>query len=439
MDTQPLSMDKVVRGRYKITNIVGQGGQCFVYEAEDIEEKKRLILKELRTDPDEPSIHAENIVLFKKEYEILRRLEHPGLPKGYDYFEEEGNHFLLVQDMGGKNLERLLREQNTPFEESVVLGWAIQLADILVYLYNIKPYPVVVRDIKPSDIVVSEDNHISLIDFTVAKEFKGLNNVDTVRIGSRGYAPPEQYEGHTEPRSDIYSLGISLHRLLTGEDPSSIDFHLKPLRKYNQDFSKEFEYVLFKATGRSLDKRYSRPEELLRDLKYVKDEFDGIPHPEFVIPSDIYPSEKSTREDATRVKSFAIKTGICLILISLILIICFYENLIVNYMLLKAGKLYDEKDINGTITACEHVLRHDPDNLQANYYIGVIYFYSDKRLKGEEYLNKLNKDLNFCRDKCSYHYKRYQNLKDKTEGAKELEIATFLSDMVKKSVEIPDN
>ncbi len=432
-------MDKVVRGRYKITNIVGQGGQCFVYEAEDMEEKKRLILKELRTDPDEPSIHAENIVLFKKEYEILRRLEHPGLPKGYDYFEEEGNHFLLVQYMGGKNLESLLREQNTPFEESVVLEWAIQLAEILVYLYSIKPYPVIVRDIKPSNIVVSEDNHISLIDFTVAKEFKGASSSDTVRIGSRGYAPPEQYDGHTEPRSDIYSLGISLYRLLTGEDPSSIDFHLKPLRKYNQDFSKEFEYVLFKATSKSLNKRYKSPEDLLMDLKVVKDEFEGIPHPEFVIPHDIYPPEKSVRENTTGVKSFALKAGICLILISLITFICFYDSLIANYMLLKADKLYIERDMNGTIIACEHVLRHDPENLQANYYIGVIYFYSDKRLRGEEYLNKLNKDLNFCRDKFSCHYKRYQDLKDKAEGVKELEIATFFSDLVKKTVEIPDN
>jgi len=431
-------MDKVVRGRYKITNIVGQGGQCFVYEAEDIEEHKSLILKELRTDPDEPSIHAENIVLFKKEYEILRRLEHRGLPKGYDYFEEEGNHFLLVQDMGGKNLERLLREQNTPFEETVVLDWAIQLADILVYLYNIKPYPVIVRDIKPSNIVVSEDNHISLIDFTVAKEFKGSNKGDTVRIGSRGYAPPEQYDGHTEPRSDIYSLGISLYRLLTGEDPSSIDFHVKPLRKYNQDFSKELEYVLFKATHKSLNKRYKSPEELLRDLNYVKDEFNGIHHSEFVI-EDIYPSEKTVRSDTSVVKSSVIKAGMCLILIALIAFIFFYESLIVNYMLLKADRLYDDRDMNGVMAACEHVLRHDSDNLQANYYIGVIYFYSDNRLKGEEYLWKLNKDLNFCRDKFSCHYKRYQDLrvKDKTGGAKELEIATFISGMVKKSVEIP--
>jgi serine/threonine protein kinase len=433
-------MDKVVKGRYKITNIVGQGGQCFVYEAEDLEEKKSFILKELRTDPDETSIHAENIVLFKKEYEILRRLEHRGLPKGYDYFEEEGNHFLLVQDMGGKNLERLLREQNTPFEESVVLDWAIQLADILVYLYNIKPYPVIVRDIKPSNIVVSEDNDVSLIDFTVAKEFKDPKKGDTVRIGSRGYAPPEQYEGRTEPRSDIYSLGFSLYRLLTGEDPSSMDFHVKPLRTYNQEFSKEFEYVLFKATSKSLDKRYKRPEDLLRDLKYVKDEFDGIPHPEFIIPSDMYPSQQSVKAETSVFKSFSIKAGICLILISLITIVFLYESLIVNYMLLKAGRSYNEKDINSAMTDYEHVLRHDPHNLQANYYIGVTYFYTNNRIKGEEYLEKLNKDLNFCRDKCFYHYKIYKDskLKEPSIRAKELEIATFFSDMVKKSVEFDE-
>lgn len=103
----PLPLDRVIKDRYKISRILGQGGQCFVYEVDDIKENKKIVLKELRIKTSDPVIQAEDIVLFKKEYEILKRLEHPGLPKAYDYFQEGKDYFIVVERIDGDNVEKL--------------------------------------------------------------------------------------------------------------------------------------------------------------------------------------------------------------------------------------------------------------------------------------------------------------------------------------------
>jgi len=396
----------------------------------------------LKTNPDDPVIHGENIVLFKKEYEILSRLNHPGLPKAYDYFEEDGNYFLVVQYMEGKNLERSLTEKNEPFQEAEVVDWGIKLTDILLYLYHIKPYPVVVRDIKPSNILVSEDGKISLIDFTVAKEMTSHYKEDTVRIGSRGYAPPEQYKGLTDHKSDIYALGATLYRLLTGEDPSNANFRFKPLREINPDFSRKLEYVILKAIELSPEKRYQTPEELHRDLIYVKDELVGIAHPEFVVPEIIYSvaSEKKNTTDVFNFRSFIKKAGMFILLILILNIIFRYNTIIVTYFFFQADNLIKKNDIKGAISVYENILQIKPDNLEATYRLGVLLIYQGDTVTGQEYLSKLCNDLNRTREKLFYHHKLYEEYKtsDPERGRKDLEIARFLSEIVKKSVEIKE-
>ena len=173
----------------KFPEFLVRGGQCFVYEVEDLKENKKVVLKELRLDSHDPVIRKEDINLFKKEFEILSRLDHPGLPKGYDYFQEGEEYFLVVERIEGKNVEAMLRERGEPFDQKQVVEWGIDMVEILKFLIKAKPNPIVVRDIKPSNIVISNENKATLIDFTVAREDRPFEEGDTVRIGSSGYAP----------------------------------------------------------------------------------------------------------------------------------------------------------------------------------------------------------------------------------------------------------
>ncbi|MEQ8188245.1 MAG: serine/threonine-protein kinase [Candidatus Eremiobacterota bacterium] len=260
-----------LKNRYNIIKLLGKGGQCHVYLAFDTDMQEEVVVKELIHKSKDQEILEQNVTLFKKEYELLHRMDHKGLPKGYDYFQEKDRHFLVVEYVPGENLKKILEKQETEFPEQQVIELAIQMADVLVYLSRMKPHQVLIRDIKPANIMLTPEGMINFIDFTIARESDPSKTGDTVRIGSIGYAPPEQYKGKSDIRSDIYALGATIYQLLTKHDPSITPFQFEPVRHLNPSISKNMERILQKALELDPSLRYQKPEDILNDLSSIRD------------------------------------------------------------------------------------------------------------------------------------------------------------------------
>ena len=157
--------------------------------------------------------------MFKKEAAILAKLNHEDIAKIYDHFVENERHYMILEYISGEDLRRLVARRG-PLSERVVYRWAKQLAEILVYLESHTP-PVVHRDLTPENLVLRGDGKLALIDFGAANEFIGT--LTGTVVGKQGYISPEQFRGKAECKSDVYSLGCTLHFLLTAEEPEALE------------------------------------------------------------------------------------------------------------------------------------------------------------------------------------------------------------------------
>lgn len=224
----PLKPGEVLRERYKISQIIGQGGMGSIYLADDLRlEGRHCALKEVEHDgslPEEMLKQARE--QFLREATVLARLDHPNLPKVSDFFSEMQRDYLVMDFVPGKDLRTLMteaRQRKTFLSEKEVLSWAIQLADALVYMHSQEP-PILHRDIKPSNLKLTPSGLIKLVDFGLVKILASEEMTVTILQG-RGtalYTPLEQYggdTGHTDARSDIYAFGATLYHLLTNQAP----------------------------------------------------------------------------------------------------------------------------------------------------------------------------------------------------------------------------
>ncbi len=221
----------VLRSRYRIVETIGEGGMGAVYEAEDERLMgRRCALKEVRLNPDMSDVARRQAQeQFYREASILARLDHPTLPKVSDYFTESDLDYLVMDYVPGRDLKEIMNEARRAgkfLEESEVLNWTAQLCDALSYLHNQEPV-ILHRDIKPSNIKLTPDGRIKLVDFGLVKvlaEEEDENRTLTVvqGRGTAAFTPLEQYGGdigHTDVRSDIYSLGATVYNLLTNQPP----------------------------------------------------------------------------------------------------------------------------------------------------------------------------------------------------------------------------
>jgi len=254
-----LPAGKILRARYKIKRLVGQGGAGAVYEASDLRLEGRMCaLKEIVPDPmASPELLLQAQEQFKLEASTLARLDHPNLPRVSDYFDEDGRDYLVMDYVEGPDLKELLdqaRREGRFLSEQQVLEWMRQLCDALEYLHGQNP-PVLHRDIKPSNIKLTAQGRIKLVDFGLVKPLDPTDprTVTVVRgIGSLPYTPIEQYggTGHTDVRSDIYSLGATLYHLLCGRPPVTAQERflnpdtLESPRSLNQRISSRMERVI---------------------------------------------------------------------------------------------------------------------------------------------------------------------------------------------------
>jgi eukaryotic-like serine/threonine-protein kinase len=270
-----LESGTILRDRYEIVQLVGQGGMGAVYRANDKRLEGRIcaikeILPELLSGSSaEGSDLEQTVEQFYQEASTLARLDHPNLPKVSDYFSEQGREYLVMDFVAGRDLQEVLAEakrQDTRLSESQVLTWADQLLDALIYLHAQEP-PVLHRDIKPGNIKVTPQGRVKLVDFGLVKVMQP-DETRTVTVvqgrGTAAYTPLEQYggdSGHTDVRSDIYSTGATLYHLLAGVPPQDAKERflrpgsLAPLRQLNPGVSARTERAIFQALAMHPDER----------------------------------------------------------------------------------------------------------------------------------------------------------------------------------------
>ena len=226
-----MQQDHLLKQRYRILAQIGRGGFAAVYKAEDLHFYSRLVaVKEMSQSGLSPRERAEAVDAFTHESQLLASLQHPHLPRIYDHFTQGGRWYLVMDFLEGETLEHVFQhqpDQHLSLQETLDIG--LQLCSVLDYLHTRYP-PIIFRDLKPANIMRAPSGHLHLIDFGIARHFKPGQTKDTIPFGSPGYAAPEQYgKAQTTPQSDIYSLGVLLHHLLSGEDPSEKPFLLAPL------------------------------------------------------------------------------------------------------------------------------------------------------------------------------------------------------------------
>ncbi len=249
----------LLRNRYIILEKIGQGGMGAVYKAGDTHIPGKLwAVKELSdaaiTDPLDRRQASQD---FHREAQLLARLDHPNIPKVIDSFTEGGRKYLVMEYIDGETLaQRLERLGGGPLPPDMVARWAIQLCDALDYMHRQNP-PIIFRDLKPGNVMITRTGQVKLIDFGIARLFKPGKKQDTQFFGTAGYSPREQYGyGQTDARSDVYALGATLHHLLTGIDPTDNPLHFEPIRDLNPAVPPHVADAVMKAVSLSPQDRW---------------------------------------------------------------------------------------------------------------------------------------------------------------------------------------
>src|SRR6185437_10557546 len=227
-----LQAGTVLAGRYRVERILHRGGMGVVYLATDPPDGRPVAVKGLELlDSASPEERHEAEMWFARESFLLSMLRHPLIPAFHGSFRDGGRSYLAQEYVEGENLDALLARQG-PLDPIRVGIWADLLCRLLIYLHEL-PTPVIFRDLKPANIVLRPDGlRLAVVDFGIARPY-APGVVGTV-IGTPGYAPPEQYQGLATPQSDVYALGATLHRLLTGYDPEhGPPFIFPPVRDLN--------------------------------------------------------------------------------------------------------------------------------------------------------------------------------------------------------------
>lgn len=254
----------IIDGKYEILKEIGRGGMSIVYLAMDKRLNKQWAVKEIRK---KGSGKNEEIVVnsLLAEANMMKRLDHPSLPRIVDIIDNGVTIYVVMDYIEGESLDKILNEYGAQPEEMVV-NWAKQLCDALSYLHSQKP-PIIYRDMKPANVMLKPEGNIKIIDFGIAREYKEQKLADTTVLGTKGYAPPEQYSGQTDPRSDIFALGMTMHHLLTGVDPRNGEPYA-PVRQWNPELSEGIETIIDRCVEPAAENRYQSCADLLYDLEH---------------------------------------------------------------------------------------------------------------------------------------------------------------------------
>lgn len=254
----------VLEGKYEILREIGRGGMSVVYLAMDTHLNKQWAVKEIRKrgngKKDEIVVNS-----LLAEANLMKGLDHPALPRIVDIIDHGSTIFVVMDYIEGESLDKILKAEGVQAED-VVITWAKQLCDALSYLHTQTP-PIIYRDMKPANVMLKPEGNVKIIDFGIAREYKEQNLTDTTVLGTKGYAPPEQYSGQTDARSDIYALGMTMHHLLTGIDPMAGGGYA-PVRMWNPELSEGIELIIDRCVQPAAENRYQNCRDLLYDLDH---------------------------------------------------------------------------------------------------------------------------------------------------------------------------
>jgi len=257
-----MELGRVYFEKYKVLDVLGQGGTSNVYLAENIKIGNKWAIKK---------VTYENNINLLAEPNILKHLDHRSIPKIIDIEEDNESIYIIEEFVDGINLKSF-KLQNEIIDIKRILIWILQLCDVLRYLHNRSPHPIIYRDLKPDNIMVMENDQVKLIDFGIAREYKEESNNDTVPIGTRGYAAPEQYGiGQSDERTDIFSLGITIYFLLTGKNLSHPPYKIQIPEQIHTDIESELFNIVLKCCEILPDNRYQSIDELEHNIKMLND------------------------------------------------------------------------------------------------------------------------------------------------------------------------
>jgi outer membrane protein assembly factor BamB/tRNA A-37 threonylcarbamoyl transferase component Bud32 len=249
--TQQLRPGTALADRYLIQTVIGIGGMSAVYRARDLHFPnvvKLVAVKEMVNQARDELVRKTIVRNFEREANLLATLDHIAIPRIYDYFTYNERSYLILEYINGKDLEAILTTTDDFIPQETVVQWAVELCDVLSYLHNHEPEPIIFRDMKPSNVMISHHGHVVLVDFGIAKPFQAGQR--GTMIGTEGYSPPEQYRGEANHLADIYALGATLHHMLSRMDPrleAPFSFGDRPIRGSNPNVSSELEAVVNKA------------------------------------------------------------------------------------------------------------------------------------------------------------------------------------------------
>lgn len=257
----------ILANKYEILTEIGRGGMSVVYLAMDRNLNKQWAVKEVQKQSNDKNseVKAQSLLV---EAELLKRLDHPLIPRIVDIIQDERTIYVVMDYMTGKSLDKVLVE-NGPLPQAGVINIGIQLCEALGYLHSQNP-PIIYRDMKPANIMLKNPDEtdptkwsIALFDFGIAREYKEGKAGDTTLLATRAFAAPEQIrrERQSDARTDIYSLGVTLYNLVTGHSLVT-DNALYPIRHWNPRLSGGLEQIVLQCTRSEPENRYQSCSEL---------------------------------------------------------------------------------------------------------------------------------------------------------------------------------
>jgi serine/threonine protein kinase len=259
---------------------------------------KQLIHKSSAEDAEA----RESIRLFMREAEILRKLDHDGIVKVHDHYaSEDGRYFLVMDYVPGRNLEMIVNT-NGPLNNDLAVRIGIQCAEVLEYLHA-QHEPIIYRDLKPSNLMLTPDGLVVFIDFGIARQF--MPKEAATRVVTAGYSPPEQYFGRQDTRSDIYSLGATLSQLLTAVRPKPLTPSCPSAQ--NSAVLASLNQLIMSMTSQELDDRPANARAVRYALYHIYKEI----HPDWQLPEmpDASGSSSSDKHQQVQRSGSAVDTN----------------------------------------------------------------------------------------------------------------------------------
>jgi serine/threonine protein kinase len=270
-----IAPNSIIGGRYRVVKSLGGGGMKLVYLAEDLRlAARRCALAEMVDSFTSPDMQSQAVSAFQREADMLAQLNNEHIPRIFDRFSEANHHYLVMEYIDGPTLDDELRKNGGKLKPERVIDIALQILDTLDYLHNLAP-PVIYRDLKPSNVMITSEGQAKLIDFGIARHFQPLSNA--TMIGTQGYAPPEQYRGKVETRSDLYALGATMHHALSGRDPASeAPFSFPSLRKLCPDLEPALSAIVDQSLAYDVVNRMPSAADFKRRLLEAKNNSSGV-------------------------------------------------------------------------------------------------------------------------------------------------------------------